>query len=83
MESTASAVTLAATCGTLAVLVLFAYLFVGRQQETVSVLMSLGTPARGVRLWLLSGAAVVAGGAAVAGTLLSAVTLRGMLRLAL
>ena len=83
MESTASAVTLATACGTLAVLVLFAYLFVGRQQETVSVLMSLGTPARGVRLWLLSGAAVVAGGAAVAGTLLSAVTLRGMLRLAL
>ena len=63
--SGASAVTLAAACGTLAVLVLFAYLFVGRQQETVSVLMSLGTPARGIRLWLLSGAAVVAGAAAV------------------
>ena len=83
MESTASAVTLAAACGTLAVLVLFAYLFVGRQRETVSVLMSLGTPARGIRLWLLSGAAVVAGSAALLGTLLSAVTLRGMLHLAL
>lgn len=83
MESTASAVTLAAACGTLAVLVLFAYLFVGRQQETVSVLLSLGTPARGIRLWLLSGASVVAGSAAVLGTVIGAVTLRGMLRLAL
>lgn len=83
MESTASAVTLAAACGTLAVLVLFAYLFVGRQQETVSVLLSLGTPARGIRLWLLSGASVVAGSAAVLGTVIGAVTLRGMLWLAL
>lgn len=83
MESTASAVTLAAACGTLAVLVLFAYLFVGRQQETVSVLLSLGTPARGIQLWLLSGASVVAGSAAVLGTVIGAVTLRGMLWLAL
>ena len=83
MESTASAVTLAAACGTLAVLVLFAYLFVGRQQETVSVLLSLGTTARGIRLWLLSGASVVAGSAAVLGTVIGAVTLRGMLWLAL
>lgn len=83
MESTASAVTLAAACGTLAVLVLFAYLFVGRQRETVSVLMSLGTPARSIRLWLLSGAAVVAGAAAVLGAAIGGLTLRGMLRLAL
>lgn len=83
MGSTASAVTLAAACGTLAVLVLFAYLFVGRQRDTVSVLFSLGTPARGIRLWLLSGAAVLAGAAAVSGALLGGLSLRGMLRLAL
>ncbi|MBO5868716.1 MAG: hypothetical protein J6Q54_07410, partial [Oscillospiraceae bacterium] len=56
MRSTATAVTLASAMGALTVLVLFAYLFVGRQREMVSVLVSLGTPTGKISLWLLSGA---------------------------
>lgn len=67
IESAAMAVTMACLAGTLVVLVLFAYLFVGRQRETVSVLVSLGTPTGKIRLWMLSGAVVVAGVAALAG----------------
>lgn len=67
IESAAMAVTMACLAGTLVVLVLFAYLFVGRQRETVSVLVSLGTPVGKIRLWLLSGVTVVAGLAALLG----------------
>lgn len=59
MQATAMAVTIAAACGTVAVLLLFAYLFVGRQRETVQVLVSLGTPKGKIRLWLLSGAGLI------------------------
>ena len=42
MRATASAITAAAACAAAAVLFLFACLFVGRQRETVAVLVSLG-----------------------------------------
>lgn len=83
MEATALAVTAACACGALVVLFLFGYLFVGRQRETVSVLVSLGVPAGKVRLWLLSGAAVVAGIAALAGAIVGALSLGAILRAAL
>lgn len=83
MRTTAMAVTIAAACGTLAVLFLFAYLFVGRQRETVSVLVSLGTPAGKIRLWLLSGAALISGGAALAGAVVSSLVLGRVIRGAL
>lgn len=67
IESTAMAVTMACLAGTFVVLILFAYLFVGRQRETVSVLVSLGTPVGKIRLWLLSGVTVIAGLAALLG----------------
>lgn len=69
MQTTAMAITLAAASSTLAVLLLFAYLFVGRQKETVQVLVSLGTPKRKIRRWLLSGAVVICGFAAAVGAL--------------
>ncbi|MDE6282275.1 MAG: ABC transporter permease, partial [Oscillospiraceae bacterium] len=75
METAAQAITLAAAFGTLAVLVLFAFLFVGRQRETVGVLVSLGTPAGKIRLWLLSGAAAISGAAALLGAVVGALTL--------
>ena len=83
MESTAMAVTAACAAGVLVVLFLFGYLFVGRQRETVSVLVSLGTPAGKIRLWLLSGAAVVAGAAALAGAVIGGLSLGGILQAAL
>lgn len=83
MESTAMAVTAACAAGVLVVLFLFGYLFVGRQRETVSVLVSLGTPAGKIRLWLLSGAAAVAGAAALVGALTGGLSLGGILQAAL
>lgn len=83
MESTAMAVTAACAAGVLVVLFLFGYLFVGRQRETVSVLVSLGTPAGKIRLWLLSGAAVVAGAAALVGAVIGGLSLGGILQAAL
>lgn len=70
MQTTAMAITLAAACSTFAVLLLFAYLFVGRQKETVQILICLGTPKRKIRRWLLSGAVVICGFAAAGGAAL-------------
>ena len=70
MQTTAMAITLAAACSTLAVLLLFAYLFVGRQKETVQVLVCLGTPRGKIRRWLLSGAVVICSIAAAGGAIL-------------
>ena len=67
MQATAMAVTAACACSVLVVLFLFAYLFVGRQRETVALLVSLGTPAGKIWLWMLSGAALVSGAAALVG----------------
>ncbi len=83
METAALSVTIACICGVLVVLFLFASLFIGRQQETVKVLVSLGTPAKGIRLWLLSGAAAAAGAAALAGALAGALSLEYILKKAL
>ena len=75
METASQAITLAASLGALAVLVLFAFLFVGRQRETVGVLISLGTPAGKIRTWLLSGAAAVSGAAALLGAVTGSLAL--------
>ena len=83
MRSTAMAVTIAAICGAAAVLLLFAFLFVGRQRETVQVLASLGTPTGKIRLWLLSGGAFLAGLAALLGALAGGAALGRVVELAL
>lgn len=83
METTALAVTAASLCAALAVLVLFAFLFVGRQRETVEVLASLGTPQGKIRLWLLSGATVLVAAAALVGAVLSRALLGRILDAAL
>ena len=83
IESTAMAVTAASACGTLVVLILFAFLFVGRERETVSILISLGTPAGKIRMWLLSGAFVISGTAALVGALTGGLLLDTILRAAL
>ncbi len=83
MQTTATAVTVAAACGTVAVLLLFAFLFVGRQRETVQVLISLGTPKAKICLWLLSGAALICGISAVLGAIIGGASLRYIVRAAL
>lgn len=83
MESAALSVTVACACGVLVVLILFASLFVGRSRETVEILVSLGTPSGKIRLWLLSGAAMVSGVAALVGALAGGLLLEGILGKAL
>ncbi len=56
--------------GIAAILLLFAFLYVGRQQSTVRIMVSLGTPGRSIVMWFLSGATVICGAAAVLGTVL-------------
>ncbi len=72
MRTSSMAVSLASAAGALAVLILFAYLFVGRQRETVTVLVSLGTPTAKIRAWLLSGAVLISGVSAAVGAGISA-----------
>ena len=83
MEATAQGVTFASLVWVLAVLCLFAFLFVGRQQQAVDVMVSLGTPRGKVRLWLLSGVTIVAGVAVLAGMVVSAVSMQFLIGLAL
>ena len=83
MKTTAMAVTVAAGCATVAVLLLFAYLFVGRQKETVQVLVSLGTSAGKIRLWLLSGAGVICIVAAGIGAFAGSLALESIIQMAL
>ena len=83
MEATAQGVTFASLAGSFAVLCLFAFLFVGRQQQAVDVMVSLGTPKRKIWLWLLSGVTVVAGVAVLVGMIVSAISMQLLIWLAL
>ncbi len=83
MLNTASAVTLASALGALAVVFLFAYLFVGRQRETVNVLVSLGTPGGKISFWLLSGAVLISGIASAVGAFVGSMTIGRIVEMAL
>ena len=73
VEKTAENVMLICSAGIVAVLLLFAFLYVGRQQNTVRIMVSMGTPGRKIALWFLSGAMVICGAATVLGTILGIV----------
>ena len=60
MRTTAITIAAASALGALVVLFLFAFLFVGRQRESVQVLVSMGTPVQKIRLWFLSGTSLIA-----------------------
>jgi ABC-type lipoprotein release transport system permease subunit len=50
-----------------AVLALYGYLFVARQRDTVTAMVCLGTPKRGILTYLLSGSALISLAASAAG----------------
>ena len=83
MQSTAQGIIFASLVGVLAVLCLFAFLFVGRQQQAVDVMTCLGTPPKQIRLWLLSGATLISGIAVLAGAVVSALSLQVLIPLTL
>lgn len=83
MESTAQGITFASLVGVLAVLSLFAFLFVGRQQQAVDVMTCLGTPKKQILMWLLSGATLVSGMAVLLGAVVSALSLQVLIPMAL
>ncbi len=70
LQSTASNVLFACGAGVIAVLLLYSFLFVGRQSETVRILVCMGTPKWGIVTWLLSGVVLITGlSAGIGGTL--------------
>ena len=73
VEKTAVNVLIVCSAGIAAVLLLFAFLYVGRQRGAVQIMVSMGTPGRSIALWFLSGALVICGGAALLGTVLGTV----------
>lgn len=83
VETMALAIAVASVGTGVAVLVLFGILFVGRQQETVHVLQSLGTPLRKIRLWLLWGSGMIAAAAALAGAVAGHFLMKKITRFAL
>ena len=68
MRSTSLLVTLNAVFTSVASLVLFAFLYIYRQRETISTLYGLGLSFAGIRTWMLSGILCVSGAAALAGS---------------
>ena len=73
VEKTAMNVLLICSAGIVSVLLLFAFLYVGRQRGAVQIMVSMGTPGRSIAAWFLSGALVICGAAALLGTVLGAV----------
>ena len=70
MRSTATNVLMICALGMAAVLILFAFLFVSRQNYTVKIMISLGTDRSRVAAWFVAGTLVISLGAALTGGLL-------------
>ena len=64
--------------GIAAVLLLFAFLFVGRQSDTVKIMVALGTPGKKITLWFVSGALVICGLSAALGVALGTILRPGV-----
>jgi ABC-type lipoprotein release transport system permease subunit len=80
VKKTAVNVLIVCSAGVAAVLLLFAFLFVGRQSDTVKIMVSLGTPARKTAVWFLSGALLICGASAVVGAAAGAALRPAVLR---
>ncbi|MBR4308660.1 MAG: hypothetical protein IKT58_03595, partial [Oscillospiraceae bacterium] len=70
VEKTATNVLLVCSVGIVAVLLLFAFLYIGRQHIAVKIMVSMGTPGGKMALWFLSGALVICGVSSILGTVL-------------
>lgn len=73
LRGDASGVVAAAAIATLAMLVLFAFVFVGRQSDSVVTMYLMGTPVRGLVLYVVCAAAAVLIPASVAGNIFASV----------
>ena len=67
IASAASDILFVCAAGAAASLTLFAFVFIGRQSYSVKIMISLGTPRKKIALWLLSGAMMISGTAALLG----------------
>ena len=81
VEKTAANVLIVCSVGIVAVLLLFAFLYVGRQHIAVRIMVSMGTPGKKIALWFLSGAFVVCGAASVIGTVIGTILSPFVIRL--
>ena len=73
LRGDASGVVAAAAIASLAMLVLFAFVFVGRQSDSVVTMYLMGTPVRGLVLYVVCAAAAVLIPASVAGNIFASV----------
>ena len=80
MRSTALNVLIVTCFATAVVLFLFAYLFITRQHQSVTIMVSLGTPKNKIALFLLAGALVIAFAGAAAGTVIGRLVLPSVFR---
>ncbi|MBR0085946.1 MAG: FtsX-like permease family protein, partial [Lachnospiraceae bacterium] len=67
--STSTNILIVCAAGVLAIMLLFAFLFVGRQKYPVKIMVSLGTPKSKIALFLLSGAIMISLVASAIGTI--------------
>ncbi len=81
VEKTAVNVLTACCVGIVAVLLLFAFLYVGRQQIAVQIMVSMGTPRGKITLWFLSGALAICGASTILGAVLGTLLRPAVLRL--
>ena len=81
VEKTATNVLIVCSVGIFAILLLFSFLYVGRQHIAVSIMVSMGTPSRKIALWFLSGATIICGASAVLGTILGTALRPAMFRI--
>ena len=81
VRNTAVNVLLICSAGVAAVLLLFSFLFVGRQSDTVKIMVSLGTPGPRITMWFLSGALLICGASAAAGAVLGTLLRSPVLRM--
>ena len=76
LKTTALIMTMIASAGALAVLILFAFLYIYRQQETIETLRRLGLNSSGTAVWMLSGFLTVTLAGSMAGTLAGSLLLK-------
>ena len=81
VKKTARNVLLVCSTGIVGILMLFAFLFVGRQHITVKIMVSMGTPSRSIAKWFLSGTLVLCGFSAILGTVFGAFLQPAVLRM--
>ena len=79
-----NAILIITLCGgcCMAILMLFANLFVNKQQETIAVMTALGTTKKDIRFYIMHGASTILGVGALVGCIVGFVSAKGIISIA-